>query len=94
MDVLHAMFAFNTLTPEILMGLTDVRVDHLMGGGEFQELFPWIFVFLLVSVFGKNSNTVMEWRLPVKLGVALSIVLFLLGSPDVSQMSEFLYFNF
>jgi hypothetical protein len=26
--------------------------------------------------------------------VALSIVLFLLGSPDVSQMSEFLYFNF
>ncbi len=94
MNVLHAMFAFQNLTPEILMGLTDVPIDNVMDRGEFQELFPWILVFVLVSVFGKNSNTVMEWRLPVKLGVPLSIVLFLLGSPDLSQVSEFLYFNF
>ncbi len=94
MDILHSMFALSTLTPEILMGLTDVPIENVMDRGEFQELFPWIFIFLLVAVFGKNSNTVMEWRLPVKMGVALSIFLFLLGSPDVSQVSEFLYFNF
>jgi D-alanyl-lipoteichoic acid acyltransferase DltB (MBOAT superfamily) len=93
-DVLSAMFAFNTLTPDIILGLSDVPIENLMTRGEFQELFPWIAVFLLVAVYGKNTNTVKDWRIPITLGVILTVILFLLGSPDISQASEFLYFNF
>jgi D-alanyl-lipoteichoic acid acyltransferase DltB (MBOAT superfamily) len=93
---------------KVLKGMVDVRslsdsltgsgnmlgISHLMAGGEFLDVLPWLGIFTGVALIAKNSDELIQTLRPSYRWALAALILLLMGMPDVQQPSEFLYFNF
>lgn len=93
-----------TAATKVLKGMVDIKslagsgdlsgITHLIPGGDFLDVLPWIGIFMFIAFMVKNSNEMIK-NLPASYRWALiSLILLLMGMPDFQQPSEFLYFNF
>ncbi|WP_269523944.1 MBOAT family O-acyltransferase [Coraliomargarita parva] len=90
-SVIKAMSFFDEEFMAHLKNLSDYR---LLGGVPFDDLCVWIGIFSGLAFLGQNSCRVRSWPIPERMRFIVLVLLFLLGAPQLNQISEFLYFNF
>lgn len=91
--VLFSMGDFGSL--DFTGGLSGLfNVLHLSPGGEIVKMTAWLTGFLLLAVAAKNSQELIEKLTPGIRWVVITLLLLLMGMPDINQPSGFVYFNF
>lgn len=69
-------------------------VAHLSPGNEIVKMALWLAGFSGLAIAAKNSQEIVETMRPSFLLALFTLILLLMGMPDIKQPSGFVYFNF